>query len=496
MTLLKQKRFYLAGFILAALFVSLFFVRTYYRKPSFQTNLNTENVRQATAAGHETWKSIYLNEEKIGYAFSAFSPAESGYRTREKVFLRLNAMGMVQNMNMTTTGNLNGDFTLNNFKIDIRSGLFNFEARAQYENGKLTVTSSGSRDVQNGTGNIYEIKMSQAPYLPAGIIQDVLTSDWAGGDTFSYPLFDPVTMTLSPARVTIRGDKTIELNGEKRKALAFSIEFKGMTQELFTNDTGNILMEKGLMGIKLVACSRSRALKGIGRSPSEDITELAAVPVEKQIQAPEKLQKLTLKISGINPADLAFDTPRQTLSGSTLTIEKENLTDLQPQQDITGFEKFKSPSPFIQSDDDTIRKTALNITRGADTALEKVENLMIWVNENIVKTPVITVPDALSTLERRKGDCNEHAVLLTALARAVNIPARVETGLCYLKGKFRYHAWNAFFVGKWVTADAVFRQMPADVTHISLTSAGMGSESELAGIIGKIQIQIVRFDPS
>jgi len=37
-----------------------------------------------------------------------------------------------------------------------------------------------------------------------------------------------------------------------------------------------------------------------------------------------------------------------------------------------------------------------------------------------------------------------------------------------LRGRFYYHAWNALFLGKWITADAVMGKMPADVTHIRL----------------------------
>ena len=38
------------------------------------------------------------------------------------------------------------------------------------------------------------------------------------------------------------------------------------------------------------------------------------------------------------------------------------------------------------------------------------------------------MPSALETLKHRQGDCNEHAVLLTALARASGIPATYGSG--------------------------------------------------------------------
>ena len=72
---------------------------------------------------------------------------------------------------------------------------------------------------------------------------------------------------------------------------------------------------------------------------------------------------------------------------------------------------------------------------------------MAWIEKNIKKRPVLSLPDALSTLENRMGDCNEHAVLFAAMARAVYIPAKIEAGVVYLNGRFYYHAWNLVNLG-------------------------------------------------
>jgi hypothetical protein len=60
---------------------------------------------------------------------------------------------------------------------------------------------------------------------------------------------------------------------------------------------------------------------------------------------------------------------------------------------------------------------------------------------------------------RREGDCTEHAVLLTALARAFAIPARVTHGLVLVEVEGRLaamgHAWVEYHSqGKWLPADA------------------------------------------
>ena len=104
---------------------------------------------------------------------------------------------------------------------------------------------------------------------------------------------------------------------------------------------------------------------------------------------------------------------------------------------------------------------------------------------------MISLPDALSTLENRVGDCNEHAVLMAALARAAGIPCRVEAGLVYLKGRFYYHAWNLDYIGRWITVDALFDQIPADVSHIRFVTGSPDRQLDLMGIIGNVRLKVI-----
>ena len=105
---------------------------------------------------------------------------------------------------------------------------------------------------------------------------------------------------------------------------------------------------------------------------------------------------------------------------------------------------------------------------------------------------MLSLPDALSTLDNRMGDCNEHAVLMAALARAAGIPCRIEAGLVHLKGRFYYHAWNLVYVGRWITVDSLFGQMPADVSHIRFTTGTQSQQIDIVGVIGKIQLRILQ----
>jgi transglutaminase-like putative cysteine protease len=94
-------------------------------------------------------------------------------------------------------------------------------------------------------------------------------------------------------------------------------------------------------------------------------------------------------------------------------------------------------------------------------------------------------------LETRKGDCNEHGTLFTALARAAGIPTKLVLGLVFLDGKFYYHAWNEAFVGKWIAIDPTFGQFPADASHIKFVEGNLNKSAEILRLVGKIELDVV-----
>jgi transglutaminase/protease-like cytokinesis protein 3 len=109
------------------------------------------------------------------------------------------------------------------------------------------------------------------------------------------------------------------------------------------------------------------------------------------------------------------------------------------------------------------------------------------------KAPTVSMPTALEALENKKGDCNEHAVLFTALARAAGLPARVAAGVVYLDRAFYYHAWAEVWLGQWVAVDPVFHQFPADATHIKFVEGGPEHHMALLKVIGQVGMEIAEY---
>jgi transglutaminase-like putative cysteine protease len=91
-----------------------------------------------------------------------------------------------------------------------------------------------------------------------------------------------------------------------------------------------------------------------------------------------------------------------------------------------------------------------------------------------------------------EGDCNEHAVLFAALARATGVPARVVAGTVYVDGSFLYHAWNEVWLGNgWVSLDTTMDQMPADASHVKLLEGGPEEHAALLPLLGKLSVDVI-----
>jgi transglutaminase-like putative cysteine protease len=203
---------------------------------------------------------------------------------------------------------------------------------------------------------------------------------------------------------------------------------------------------------------------------------------------------LTLRVEGPASQLGSITGGRQSFREGILRIEKESIP-LSPPAATDGadgelLKPHLLPTYILQSDHPEIQKKAGDIVSAKDDPVTKARKLTDWVYRNIEKRPVLSIPNALETLRLKKGDCNEHAVLLAALARASGIPAQVEAGVVYQNRQFYYHAWNVLFLGQWITADATMGQLPADVTHVRLLR-GTDQQIDLAGMIGRIKLEII-----
>jgi len=435
----------------------------------------------------ESWMNISQNGQKIGYAHRRFSRTEKGYHLVESVSMRINTMGIVQGMTFTTEGKLNPDMTLSSFDFDLRSSLFRFRAQGVV-NGKQVALLTGTP----GSEKKSIITLEETPRLANGLLESLNVGELKPGESRKLYVFDPAAMGHRPVRVTVLDDEVIDVLGRPRKARKVSVDFMGAKQFAWVGADGDVLREKGILGITLEQVTKQEALGDASLAASADLTEMVSVPSNVVMNDPSALTFLRMKITQIDQNTFDLDGDRQAFKNQILQIRKETIPT-RPLRDshVTGKSDFLKPGHFIQSDHPKIQSKVQEIVSPHDPVAVKASKLVAWVYKSVEKRPVLSVPNALETLTNLVGDCNEHAVLLAALARAAGIPAQVEAGLVYQKGRFYYHAWNVLYLGTWVTADAVMGQMPADVTHIRFVRGEADRQLDLMGVIGKVQLKIL-----
>jgi transglutaminase-like putative cysteine protease len=84
--------------------------------------------------------------------------------------------------------------------------------------------------------------------------------------------------------------------------------------------------------------------------------------------------------------------------------------------------------------------TARQIAGTARDAQQQVQRIVEWIGAHIRVSPA-DVRAALDLLRTREADCQGHAYLYAALARALGIPTRLANGIVYSEelGGFRFH---------------------------------------------------------
>jgi len=493
MTVHKSKAFWIIGTIFTLTFAVLFMIRLGIldKVLSGPRTLSLESINAVSE--RDTWMNIFQNERKIGFSHTRFYNDTTGYRLAESVYMRLNTMGMIQDISLNTKSRLNLDFTLQELDFEISSGRFRFSVQATVEGNTLHLTTESA-----GSSRRLEIPIENKPYLFNAIMDAVAATDLKTGEKYVFHVFDPASMGRAAVTVEVIGPELVDIRGFNQPATKVALNFKGVYQLAWIGKEGDILKEKGLLGISLIKTDRKNALEGLAIESSEDLTKVASIAANIALENVEALKVLKVKLQGMPSQNIQLHGGRQALKGRILTVKKESLSNLAPElplENLTALQKiFLKSGPFIQSDHQKIQDMARQILKDDLDAkpLTKARKLMNWVHGHIEKRPVLSLPDALSTLENRVGDCNEHAVLLAALARSAGIPTRIEAGLVYLNGRFYYHAWNLMYLGQWITADSLFGQLPADVSHIRFATGSPEKQLDIMGIIGKIQLTIIQ----
>jgi hypothetical protein len=324
------------------------------------------------------------------------------------------------------------------------------------------------------------------------------------GSEYVLHQFDPASQQTMTVRVQVIGDEEVKLPegprtlSHQRQRLA--LPGGEQVVDLWVDPQGVPL--KGqfkLLGesLQMLACSRECA-----QAPAEsiDMFRSAMVDSPRPLTPNLRIAPLTYRIHLLDgDTGLIATTDEQhvrRLGPGDLYLDVGNA---QPGYQSAPSPEDTAPTAWLQSDAAEIKSLADSVVKHADSNQNQMRRLRSFVSDYVSEHGLdVGYASALEVLHSRKGDCTEYAVLLAAMARARQIPARVVTGMAYADrygGSLRVfvpHAWVQAWIGdRWESYDAALRRF--DATHIALAT-GDGDPSKYFGatrLFGLIQIESI-----
>ncbi len=189
-----------------------------------------------------------------------------------------------------------------------------------------------------------------------------------------------------------------------------------------------------------------------------------ALPIRQtasqQLKSVEASLPYTEETTAEGSAMLVFRLPRiapRAVQVLTVTVQLE-MAPAPNRVPVDNSSTYLAAAPLLETTQPAIIRLAQSLHK--DSAQKTLQAIHTWVANNLFYAGYSRQPKgALYALQQRNGDCTEYAALVTALARANGIPARVVGGYVaaddsLLKAS-EYHNWSEFFAaGSWHIADA------------------------------------------
>jgi hypothetical protein len=474
-----------ATVVLWAASMTLVFDENYATSDS--ADLSDISIGKSGTDEFQTWMNVTMGSDKIGYTVQSLTDTPLGYILKDYSLIKIPMGGVVREVYLDSYAVLKLDYSLKNFTFGLVSGEYTTDVFGEMRDDKLIVKMRSGNSESAAT-----FDAGKGIYLPAVVPLLARARGFPEGE-FTLPTFDPFSLITDDLEIFIGPEENVKTDLGDRLGHRVTIGFSGVTSYMWVDDKGRVLRQEETGGMAMVQTDKERALfmpafDGNGR----DLLIELAVPCNGDLKDPRDLEYLKVEIEGIEPEFFDLDDDFQTVVSTDPLVLEIHPHRLKPSV-LEDSAAFLSPQLFLQVDDPRIVRAAENIIDDVTDPSVKAGLIGQWVYENIEKDLTISLPSAVDVLEVRKGDCNEHTVLYTALARSTGLPTKICIGIVYNDGYFYYHAWPAVFLGSWLPIDPTLGQDVADATHIKLLEGGLERQADLMRVVGKISVTVLDY---
>jgi Transglutaminase-like superfamily len=446
----------------------------------------------------EYWTGIVFNGEKIGFAHFTIRKADAeSYEIRSEASFALGFLGIEKKVNLKSRDLVKDDLTLIEFGYQYQIDGSELRVSGRREPRELVATI-----VTGGKPTEQRLPVEGKLYSSSVIILYPVLHGLEIGREHSYNVYNGELQAIAEVtqRVTAWQQSDLFLGN------AFKVEtaMRGQRVSTWIGPDGRPVFELALRGVMISfledAGSAARYLALASLNKKEGLIEYSMVRPDRPIAAPRSVSALRVTLHGVDrtpPSDAAqrCAAVRQDVACEMTRGGISTAGETVPLSQAEA--RYLRSSVTVQSDDPSIRRLAAEITGGSAGTEETIARILRWLEHNVEKAP-LDVFSALDVLQQRKAECQGHAYLYTALARAAGIPTRIVNGLVYseeLQG-FLYHSWTESRVGaRWQAVDPTFGQLTADATHIKLVEGeNLAELMPLTEWVGKVKIRVLEVE--
>ncbi|MCH2124360.1 MAG: transglutaminase-like domain-containing protein [Pirellulaceae bacterium] len=489
---------------------------------------STEAIRLATSGtnddsgdrGHagEVWEAIYIGGKKIGHIHTSSEMVnEDGVallvtrRITQGSILRFEQTAQMEQELIEYSH----DGELVRCSSEDQSGKSAIRVDAEVRRGQLVITSNSA-----GTSRVTELEWNASIGGVFAVENSLRKQPMLSGESRVLNLLLPGLSGFQIVKneLTAEDYEAIEINGNNRRLLKINsvatISNNDLKSTIWVDEQGEIWRSE-LRSLQLVQIrtGRSDALMP-EQQESFDLGIQSMVRVSRPLQDPHGSTRAVYRaeLSEHDPAQAFMSTPYQTISSIDKRTAEITVLSCRPGLSVRPLSselkkpvvEDLAPGSLIQSDHPRVvamaRAVAPNESDTKNIALE-LEKL---VHQSIQhKNYSQAFASAAEVAQSREGDCTEHAILLAALCRVREIPARVTTGLVYAESlqAFAFHMWTEAWINeKWVGLDATLGLGGIGAAHLKLSDSNMAAGGELEAIlpvmkvIQQLKLEVVEFE--
>lgn len=445
----------------------------------------------------EDWMGTYFQGRKMGFTRLLTRWTPETIEMDSKVFFQIRSESIDQSTTISQKTRLSSDFKLLGFSL-----LQEITGHRQQVEGRMDGNRLTYRVKSRGFDKEKSIEFPPGTLPSSTFLLNLMVNGLEVGQKGTLPLFlEPFQMLVDLDYEVLRRE-SLEYAGKPVETFVIQQKFSGIETTLWVAGDGSVIKETTNQGFESFKEPAEVAQKLDEPLTVSSMMTMSLVKPSQPIERSNLKREIIYHLKPLRSPDLVPQDHRQKVVKTealpngfyrvTLKVktEPETITGLssEPKKSVQDA-KYLEESAEVQSRHPMIRALARELAGDTLNAWKVARDINRWVYLNLAKEMVDTVT-ALDALHERRGECQSHTYLFTALARAAKIPTRIVNGLVYSKEYegFLYHAWPEVYVGEWRALDPTFGQDLVDATHIKLTEGTQEGVFALMEFVGKVEI--------